>query len=308
MNEPKKGIIIVGQQGSGKTMKATEIASQFNEENVTWINYPLTDYKSNRVTESLNKARWKDKTELVVIDALVSIADVQSMRRFTSDGFKIGKQGRNPYLIHPKIVLVCGSDITKEAILSSHIICSQFDIIECSYKSELELWAERYFTKEHRRLDEFVLSQSAYENYCSECHHKLNTFEFMDALKRWCARNEYILNPSDYFDLDCNELATQNINQFILIKTPFQMNDFSKIHDICGEQVLVQKLDNEHGQPTIQIRYGFIGGTLAEMYLFSDVESQNHFFTNIATLEYVKMRRKQLLAKLVVAGIPLSNN
>lgn len=86
------------------------------------------------------------------------------------------------------------------------------------------------------------------------------------------------------------------------------MNEFSKIHEICGEQVLVSKQDNAHGQPTIQIRYGFIGGTLAELYQFSDTESQEHFFTNIATLEYVKMRRKQILAKLVISSIPTSNN
>ncbi len=86
------------------------------------------------------------------------------------------------------------------------------------------------------------------------------------------------------------------------------MNEFSKIHEICGKLVLVSKQDNEHGQPTVQIRYGFIGGTLAELFLFGDAESQNHFFANITTLEYVKQRRKAILAKLVIASTPMSNN
>lgn len=123
----KKGIIIIGPKSSGKSLQAKKIASQYPEKNVM-----ILDGKDIiRNSTHFYFGGCEENTELLIIDEVVNANDIGSFVNFT-EGIMVNKQGRNPFHISPKIVVVCAPHISRENVPTQQWFTNRFDLIECN--------------------------------------------------------------------------------------------------------------------------------------------------------------------------------
>jgi uridine kinase len=124
----QKSILIIGPQGSGKSTKAKEIASQFRKDEVVFLCYHGKKTHENNFLFS----ECTDKTKLVVFEELYDINQVEAFFNMVSNPITVDKQMKAPFKISPQFVLVCQSHITNEQLVelgaSFH---TRFDVIEC---------------------------------------------------------------------------------------------------------------------------------------------------------------------------------
>jgi len=124
----EKSILITGSQASGKTTKAKEIASQFQNDEVVFI-----CYRGKKTYEDpFLFSQCTEKTKLVVFDELYDINQVEAFFNTVSNPIMVNKKMKKPFTIEPKFVLVCQTEIKDEQLVelgaSFHI---RFDVIEC---------------------------------------------------------------------------------------------------------------------------------------------------------------------------------
>ena len=124
----QKSILIIGRQGSGKTTKAKEIASQFLKDEVVFL-----CYRGKKTHEdNFLFSECTDKTKLVVFEELYDINQVYAFYNMVSNPITVNKKMKAPFTISPKFVLVCQSEITQEQLVELGASFSRrFDVIEC---------------------------------------------------------------------------------------------------------------------------------------------------------------------------------
>ena len=108
-----KHYIIMGNPGSGKTILAKEMAKVLVEPNeVVFINDSNSRFRFSECNEN---------TKLVIFD------NVKNLEHYIyhTEGLVIDKQGKKPFFITPKIILI--SDIVKNV---SESINRRFNLIE----------------------------------------------------------------------------------------------------------------------------------------------------------------------------------
>jgi uridine kinase len=124
----QKSILITGHQGSGKTTKAKEIASQFQNDEVVFI-----CYRGKKTLEApFLFSQCTEKTKLVVFEELHDLNQVEAFFNMVSNPITVNRMMKMPFTIEPKFVLVCQSEIEVEQLVelgaSFH---RRFDVIEC---------------------------------------------------------------------------------------------------------------------------------------------------------------------------------
>lgn len=124
----KKSILITGRQGSGKTTKAKEIASQFQNDEVVFIGY-----RGKKTHEDpFLFSECTDKTKLVVFEELYDLNQVEAFFNMVSNPITVNKKFERPFTIEPKFVLVCQSEISHEQLVElGSSFYKRFDVIEC---------------------------------------------------------------------------------------------------------------------------------------------------------------------------------
>ncbi|MEZ5047496.1 MAG: hypothetical protein R2831_10945 [Chitinophagaceae bacterium] len=124
----QKSILITGNRGSGKTTKAREIASQFQNDEVVFI-----CHRGKKTHEDpFLFSKCTEKTKLVVFDELYDLKAVEALFNMGSNTITVNRMKKMPFTIEPKFVLVCKSEIEAEQLVelgaSFH---RRFDVIEC---------------------------------------------------------------------------------------------------------------------------------------------------------------------------------
>ena len=98
--------IIIGVKGSGKTTKARELSEGLKTK---WLNGRTFNFKTGRRFE------WnvlEEDTELVIIDDIKTV-DFNPLRIYEFySGITVHKQGKEPFEINPKFILVF-DDLTR---------------------------------------------------------------------------------------------------------------------------------------------------------------------------------------------------
>ena len=122
----EKIIVIIGKAESGKTMKAKEIASSYKKENVTWISG--RDWKHDRpfLYRSCNL-----NTELIIIDDCDDASHIENIYSSAAGGIKVETPSKEPFYIHPKIIVVCSSEISIDDFIQSNAFKRRVSIINC---------------------------------------------------------------------------------------------------------------------------------------------------------------------------------
>jgi hypothetical protein len=128
----KKIIIIIGKPESGKTLKAKEIASLYNKENVTWIDGRTLD---NKHSSHFYWHRCNLNTELVIIDDFKDVSNIDKLYSLIADGVVVEKRFQDPFKIHPKIIIGCSSEVSIDDLpTQSNAFNRRFLIINCDYE------------------------------------------------------------------------------------------------------------------------------------------------------------------------------
>ncbi len=124
----QKSILITGRKCSGKTTKAKEIASQFQNDEVVFISYR----GEKKHEDAFLFSECTEKTKLVVFEELYDINQVQAFFNMVSNPITVNKKMKKPFTIEPKFILVCQTEIEDEQLVelgaSFH---RRFDVIEC---------------------------------------------------------------------------------------------------------------------------------------------------------------------------------
>ena len=122
----QKSILIIGRQGSGKTTKAKEIASQFQNDEVVFIAYREKKTQDDPFLFS----ECTDKTKLVVFEDLYDINQVEAFFNMVSNPINVNKKWKKLFTIEPKFVLVCQIEAEQLVELGESFYLT-FDVIEC---------------------------------------------------------------------------------------------------------------------------------------------------------------------------------
>ena len=124
----EKSILITGSQASGKTTKAKEIASQFQNDEVVFI-----CYRGKKTHEDpFLFSQCTEKTKLVVFEELYDINQVEAFFNMVINPITVNKKMKAPFTISPKFVLVCQIEITQEQLVElGASFYRRFDVIEC---------------------------------------------------------------------------------------------------------------------------------------------------------------------------------
>ena len=123
----EKITVIIGKADSGKTMKAKEIASSYKKENVTWISG--RDWKHDRpfLYRSCNL-----NTELIIIDDCGDASHIESIYSSVAEFVKVETPSKELFYIHPKIIIVCSSEISIDDFIQSNAFKRRVTIIDCN--------------------------------------------------------------------------------------------------------------------------------------------------------------------------------
>lgn len=115
----EKPILIIGTQGSGKSLVALGISKSYKE------------------TKIINGKGWHERlsqfdsctenTDCIIIDELITMNEVEYFHRY-SDGVKVERQAKEPFVIYPKLVIILNIPVAGE-IRMSKATERRFDII-----------------------------------------------------------------------------------------------------------------------------------------------------------------------------------
>ena len=121
----KKGTLIIGQRNSGKTSKATEIASDYNADQVVWLSNLKTDQGPFYFVDC-NRS-----TSLVIIDEVRQVQQIENLLLIVRHGIQVNKPGQLPFKIAPQFILVCSPMIEAEDLPCHRFFHETFNIVQC---------------------------------------------------------------------------------------------------------------------------------------------------------------------------------
>jgi hypothetical protein len=129
----KKITVIIGDADSGKTLKAKEIASSYNQENVTWYDGRIFNKKLYRHSTRFYFSRCNLNTELLIIDDFGDASNIEMFYSYACEGLEVEKQGKDPFIIYPKIIIGCSSEVSIDDFpLESMAFKRRVSIINCN--------------------------------------------------------------------------------------------------------------------------------------------------------------------------------
>lgn len=120
----EKSIIIIGDAGTGKSTVAKALASNFKEANRVFIS-------GNESFNRFGFSACTPETKLVIIDEVKDSKRLEDLIPLTAE-LIVDKQGKEPFTINPKIVVVCNEKITLQDIPKGLSFSRRFTIIECT--------------------------------------------------------------------------------------------------------------------------------------------------------------------------------
>lgn len=134
----EKITLIIGDADSGKTMKAKEIASSYKEENVVWIcGYEYNKHNDRHDVGFLYR-RCNLNTELLIIDDLNDVSHIGWIYSHLYEGVRVEKIFKEPFYIHPKIIITCKSNKISidDLPTESNSFKRRFSIINCNDRAK----------------------------------------------------------------------------------------------------------------------------------------------------------------------------
>lgn len=122
----KDPVLITGRQGSGKTTEAKKIASQFQDDEVVFINY--RDKKKHKAPGLFSECT--EKTKLVIFEELHKLKLVDKIFNIISNPIYLTKKSKKVFTINPRFVLVCQTE-NEQLVQMRASLQRRFDVIEC---------------------------------------------------------------------------------------------------------------------------------------------------------------------------------
>lgn len=108
----EKGIVITGKDGSGKSLIAKGICSDYRPEDIVTVSFNRRMF----TTSNFFMADVNEQTKAVVFDGVGSLDDIYSFYDCVTDGMVIERMHKDPIRVHPLIILIC-----EESILHSDL-------------------------------------------------------------------------------------------------------------------------------------------------------------------------------------------
>ena len=93
----KKGIIVIGSQGSGKTTKIKNLVNQVPKNQIVWIYPTKSDTELKRLVNP--------ETTTIVIEGVVSINEMGRIQNYVREGICLSKNEKDTSTIFPKIIV-----------------------------------------------------------------------------------------------------------------------------------------------------------------------------------------------------------
>jgi energy-coupling factor transporter ATP-binding protein EcfA2 len=107
----KKGIIITGEAGSGKTTLARSLASQINGDTV----FISGRRKSTRLYSNPFMFKYcTPETSVIIIDDVVYTCVIDWILSFISEPITVDRRNEKPFTITPLFIITCDENIKKE--------------------------------------------------------------------------------------------------------------------------------------------------------------------------------------------------
>lgn len=127
-------MLIVGENGSGKTYLSDQIAKAYNEKEVLRLRHPLHNYFGSFFFSDCTR-----QTQLIIVDEVPNVLSVMIWLLQVSNKFlKIEQPGSAPFLIDaPKLLLITNA-YTDQSVLI-HLwndVTKYFDITVTNFKTE----------------------------------------------------------------------------------------------------------------------------------------------------------------------------
>jgi ABC-type dipeptide/oligopeptide/nickel transport system ATPase component len=114
----KKGIIVIGNQGSGKTTKIRSLVKQVPVNQLVWITPRESDGELKRLA--------KKETSTIVVEEIISLNEMMRIQNYVREGICLSKNGKDTSTIFPKIIASTCSLLVSELANFEH----DFEIIE----------------------------------------------------------------------------------------------------------------------------------------------------------------------------------
>lgn len=222
-NTIKKGLIIIGERDTGKTVLANYIASLYTEREC----YKLESPTSTSLTDPFLFQNMTPDHKIILIDDVNSINQIRQTYFMINSVIRVIRRGWPDYeRICPRIIITSKSLLLEDLIAEGNTFLRRYDVIEvsgCGYHkyptTDTSTEFDSFFNKE-LQIKELIPLRDVYEKFQSESLTSISLPGFRYQIKEWAKRNNYRYNPSELSNVDGKILARLNgrIAEFIFIK------------------------------------------------------------------------------------------
>ena len=123
----EKGIVFCGPNEETSSENASVICAKYISEHVAVIPAIFENPRNKRFWEDCN-----EHTKIVWISNVCNRKDLIYLILNTYHGITVDRKMRNPFEIHPMIIITTGAHIlATEAIFQNSSIARRFDVIDC---------------------------------------------------------------------------------------------------------------------------------------------------------------------------------
>lgn len=104
-----KAKMITGPRGSGKTVTARQIASEYESGEVSWI----TNIHKNRpiLSDPFLFRHCNPETKLVIFDDLLTLEHVDEVIKLAAQGINVERPMKEPFVLITDIIAVCSDEL-----------------------------------------------------------------------------------------------------------------------------------------------------------------------------------------------------